>query len=104
MAELSKAYDPASAEGKWYQYWYDHKLYDGEAENVETGRKKEAFTIVIPPPNVTGMLTLGHVLNNTIQDLYVRWKRMQGIRGTLDTGNRPCGNCNSDEGCERAER
>lgn len=78
MGELSKAYDPSSAEGKWYQYWYDQKFYDAEAENLESGEKKEAFTIVIPPPNVTGMLTLGHVLNNTIQDLYIRWKRMQG--------------------------
>ncbi|MCE2504189.1 MAG: valine--tRNA ligase [Chlorobi bacterium] len=74
MAELPKAYQPSEAESKWYKYWYDHKLYDAKAENINEGKK--AFTIVIPPPNVTGMLTLGHVLNNTIQDLYIRWKRM----------------------------
>lgn len=73
MAELPKAYQPAEAEGKWYSYWYDHKLYD-----AEINPDKKPFTIVIPPPNVTGMLTLGHVLNNTIQDIYIRWKRMQG--------------------------
>ena len=77
MAELPKAYQPNEAENKWYQYWYDHELYHAEATNVEE-EGKEAFTVVIPPPNVTGMLTLGHVLNNTIQDLYVRWKRMSG--------------------------
>ncbi len=78
MAELSKAYEPSQAEKKWYAYWYDHRLYDAEAENIENRPKKKAFSIVIPPPNVTGMLTLGHVLNNTIQDLYIRLKRMQG--------------------------
>ena len=77
MAELPKAYQPAEAESKWYKYWYDHKLYDAEAHNIN--EEKKAFTIVIPPPNVTGMLTLGHVLNNTIQDLYIRWKRMSGF-------------------------
>ncbi len=78
MAELSKAYQPAEAEKKWYTYWYQHNLYNAEADRVGEGAK-EAFTIVIPPPNVTGMLTLGHVLNNTIQDLYIRWKRMSGF-------------------------
>lgn len=78
MAELSKAYQPAEAENKWYTYWYAHKLYDAEAEKIGASGKK-AFTVVIPPPNVTGMLTLGHVLNNTIQDLYIRWKRMSGF-------------------------
>ncbi len=73
MAELSKAYQPSEAENKWYTYWYDHKLYD-----ATINPEKEPYTIVIPPPNVTGMLTLGHVLNNTIQDIYIRWKRMQG--------------------------
>lgn len=73
MAELPKAYQPAEAENKWYRYWYDHKLYDAEATS-----DRQPYTIVIPPPNVTGMLTIGHVLNNTIQDLYIRWKRMQG--------------------------
>lgn len=73
MAELPKAYQPAEAESKWYRYWYEHKLY-----NAEANAARKPYTIVIPPPNVTGMLTIGHVLNNTIQDLYIRWKRMQG--------------------------
>lgn len=73
MAELPKAYAPAEAQARWYPYWYEHHLYDAE---VNAGRKP--YTIVIPPPNVTGMLTLGHVLNNTLQDIYVRWHRMRG--------------------------
>lgn len=86
MAELSKAYDPASAERKWYDYWYDRGLYDAEASNIPESRKKKPFSIVIPPPNVTGMLTLGHVLNNTIQDLYIRLKRMQGYEAVWIPG------------------
>jgi len=73
MAELAKAYTPAEAESRWYEYWYRHHLYDAEANS-----DRPSFTVVIPPPNVTGILTLGHVLNNTIQDLYVRWHRMRG--------------------------
>ena len=86
MAELSKAYNPSAAEKKWYDYWYDHRLYDAEAENVVGDRQKTPYSIVIPPPNVTGMLTLGHVLNNTIQDLYIRWKRMQGFEAVWIPG------------------
>ncbi|KXK56834.1 MAG: valine--tRNA ligase [Chlorobi bacterium] len=76
MAELPKTYTPAEAESRWYQYWYAHRLYDAQvpADTTQT----ESFTIVIPPPNVTGMLTMGHILNNTLQDLYIRWHRMQG--------------------------
>lgn len=73
MAELAKAYTPAEAESRWYEYWYRHHLYDAEVNS-----DRPSFTVVIPPPNVTGILTLGHVLNNTIQDLYVRWHRMRG--------------------------
>ncbi|MBS1911560.1 MAG: valine--tRNA ligase [Bacteroidetes bacterium] len=73
MAELPKAYNPAEAQARWYPYWYQHHLYDAEV-NTE----RPAFTVVIPPPNITGMLTLGHVLNNTLQDIYVRWHRMRG--------------------------
>ena len=85
MAELPKAYSPADSEEKWYAYWYDHHLYDTDADAVISGAKKP-FTIVIPPPNVTGMLTIGHVLNNTIQDLYIRLKRMQGYEATWIPG------------------
>ena len=86
MAELPKTYDPSSTEKKWYDYWYTSGLYDAEAAHVASSRRRKAFTIVIPPPNVTGMLTLGHVLNNTIQDLYIRLKRMQGYEAVWIPG------------------
>jgi valyl-tRNA synthetase len=73
MPELAKAYTPADAEGRWYPYWYQHHLYD-----AHINADRPSFTIVIPPPNITGMLTLGHILNNTIQDVYIRWHRMRG--------------------------
>ncbi len=70
--ELPTKYNPAEVEGKWYQYWTDHKLFHSEPDG------REAYTIVIPPPNVTGVLHMGHMLNNTIQDILVRRARMQG--------------------------
>ena len=73
MAELSKTYDPASVEQKWYARW----LADGSFKADATSAKPP-FSIVIPPPNITGVLTLGHVLNNTIQDILARRARMQG--------------------------
>jgi valyl-tRNA synthetase len=74
MAELPKTYDPRSVEPKWYQRWIDNHDF---AANPKS--KKPPFSIVIPPPNVTGVLTLGHVLNNTIQDILARRARMQGF-------------------------
>ncbi|MDI6803343.1 MAG: valine--tRNA ligase [Bacteroidota bacterium] len=73
MAQLSKTYSPKEAEEKWYPYWEKHNLFHAKANP-----DKKPYTIVIPPPNITGILTMGHVLNNTIQDVFVRWKRMQG--------------------------
>ena len=73
QTEIPKAYNPASVEDKWYKYWLDNKFFHSEIDD-----KKEPFTIVIPPPNVTGMLTMGHILNNTLQDIFIRTKRMQG--------------------------
>ena len=70
--KLSKAYNPAQIEDKWYPVWEKSGAYKPE-EN-----KEESFTIMIPPPNVTGILTMGHVLNNTIQDVLVRQARMKG--------------------------
>ena len=70
--ELASKYNPADVEGKWYQYWLDHKLFSSKPD----GRKP--YTIVIPPPNVTGVLHMGHMLNNTIQDILVRRARMEG--------------------------
>jgi valyl-tRNA synthetase len=72
MIEIPSKYDPATTEGKWYSYWMEHKLFKSVPD------KREPFTIVIPPPNVTGVLHMGHMLNNTIQDLLVRRARMQG--------------------------
>ena len=73
MAELPKTYDPKTVEPKWYQRWLDAAAFNADANS-----SKPAFSIVIPPPNVTGVLTLGHVLNNTIQDILARRARMQG--------------------------
>jgi valyl-tRNA synthetase len=74
MPELSKTYDPATAEPKWYARWIDHCDFKADPNS-----SKPAFSIVIPPPNVTGVLTLGHVLNNTIQDILARRARMLGF-------------------------
>jgi len=74
MAELSKTYDPRTVEPKWYQRWIDNHDFMADA-----GSKKKPFSIVMPPPNITGVLTLGHVLNNTIQDILARRARMQGF-------------------------
>ncbi len=70
--ELASKYNPADVEGKWYQYWLDNKLFSSKPDG------REPYTIVIPPPNVTGVLHMGHMLNNTIQDILVRRARMQG--------------------------
>ncbi len=70
--ELASKYDPCAIEEKWYQFWLDKKLFHSEPDN------RVPYTIVIPPPNVTGVLHMGHMLNNTIQDVLVRRARMQG--------------------------
>ena len=73
MKELSKTYTPQAFEDKWYSYWLEQKFF-----HADSGSEKEPYTIVIPPPNVTGVLHMGHMLNNTIQDVLVRRARMQG--------------------------
>ncbi|HAS57224.1 MAG TPA: valine--tRNA ligase [Algoriphagus sp.] len=73
MSTIASKYDPASAESKWYSYWMEHKLFSSQIDP-----NKEPYTIVIPPPNVTGVLHMGHMLNNTIQDVLIRRARMQG--------------------------
>ena len=70
--ELASKYNPADVEGKWYQYWLDNKLFSSKPDG------HEPYTVVIPPPNVTGVLHMGHMLNNTIQDILVRRARMEG--------------------------
>ena len=73
MSEISKAYNPSEVEDKWYKTWVESGCFKGKADP-----NKEAYSIVIPPPNVTGVLTMGHVLNNTIQDILIRRARQTG--------------------------
>ncbi len=75
IPELSKVYDPKQVEKKWYQYWMKKGYFKASAKS-----KKKPYTIVIPPPNVTGILHMGHALNNTLQDILVRYKRMSGFQ------------------------
>ena len=70
--ELASKYDPREVESKWYQYWLDNKLFSSKPDG------REPYTVVIPPPNVTGVLHMGHMLNNTIQDILIRRARMEG--------------------------
>ena len=70
--EIASKYDPKDVESKWYQYWLDNKLFSSKPDG------REPYTVVIPPPNVTGVLHMGHMLNNTIQDILVRRARMKG--------------------------
>ena len=74
LTDIPKAYNPKEVEDKWYKYWEKNKLFHSEVDE-----SKKPYTIVIPPPNVTGMLHLGHILNNTLQDVYLRYKRMKGF-------------------------
>ena len=73
MSEIPKAYEPQAVEEKWYQFWLDQKCFVANPDSP-----KPKYSIVIPPPNVTGMLHMGHVLNNTIQDILSRKARMDG--------------------------
>ena len=72
-ANIPKTYDPASFERKWYSYWEEHKLFHDEADE-----SREPYSVVIPPPNVTGQLHMGHALDETLQDILVRYQRMRG--------------------------
>ena len=73
MAEIPKAYEPQAVEEKWYQFWLDQKCFLADPKSP-----KPPYSLVIPPPNVTGMLHMGHVLNTTIQDILTRKARMDG--------------------------
>jgi valyl-tRNA synthetase len=70
---LDKSYDPHQVEERWYRYWVEHRYFRADEDS-----EREAYSIVIPPPNVTGSLHIGHALNNTLQDILIRFKRMQG--------------------------
>ena len=76
MSEIPKAYEPQSVEAKWYDFWVQNDCFTADPTRV--GERRPAYSIVIPPPNVTGMLHMGHVLNNTIQDILARKARMDG--------------------------
>src|SRR5215510_4073594 len=73
MPDIPKAYEPQAVEEKWYKFWLDEKCFVADPKS-----SKPAYSIVIPPPNVTGVLHMGHVLNNTIQDILARKARMDG--------------------------
>ena len=73
MQELPKSYTPQEVEDKWYLFWESSGFFHASPDSG-----KKPYTIVIPPPNITGILTMGHVLNNTLQDVFIRWRRMQG--------------------------
>ena len=83
--ELPKVYDPGEVEGKIYQMWMDHGCFHAEADP-----DKKPFSIVMPPPNVTGQLHMGHALDATLQDILTRFKRMQGLQRPVAAGYRPC--------------
>ena len=74
MTSLTKIYDPHDIEGKWYKYWQSNNFFHAEATS-----DKPSYAIVIPPPNITGSLHIGHALDNTLQDCLIRWQRMQGL-------------------------
>jgi valyl-tRNA synthetase len=74
LEDIPKAYNPKDTEDKWYRYWEENNLYHSEVDS-----KKNPYTIVIPPPNITGILHIGHILNNTLQDIFIRYKRMKGF-------------------------
>lgn len=80
MELLEAKYNPSSVEGKWYQYWMKHKLFHSKPDN------RKSYTIVMPPPNVTGVLHMGHMLNNTIQDILIRRARMKGFNACWAPG------------------
>ena len=72
--QIADKYSPQDIEAKWYEYWVDNRLFHSEVDP-----ERKPYTIVIPPPNVTGMLHMGHMLNNTLQDVLVRRARMKGL-------------------------
>src|SRR5260370_7173556 len=72
--ELPKAYDPQEAQPRWLAFWEERGYFHSRPDAA-----REPYTIVIPPPNVTGALHMGHALNNTLQDVLIRWRRMQGF-------------------------
>src|SRR5436309_2936810 len=77
--ELPKQFDPKSAQEKWLTFWEERGYNQSDPPPSDSKNPPKPFTIVIPPPNVTGALHMGHALNNTLQDILIRWRRMQGF-------------------------
>ena len=99
MSELAKAYEPQDVEKKWYAAWQAADCF-----RADENSSKEAYSIVIPPPNVTGILHLGHVLNNSIQDILARRATAERQGSPLAPRHRPRGHRDSGEGRARAAR
>lgn len=91
--QLPKAYIPADTEAKWYAWWENNHLFHGKPNP-----DKPAYSIVIPPPNVTGILHLGHILNNTLQDILIRHHKMMGYEVSWVSRHRPRGDCDGEQG------
>ena len=81
MIQLDKQYEPGEVEKRWGQFWEEEKFFQ-----ADESRESSAFSIVIPPPNITGRLHIGHAFNNTLQDILARWKRMQGFNALWQPG------------------
>jgi valyl-tRNA synthetase len=81
MTDLEKKYNPERVEKKWYQYGLEKKLF-----HADENSSKKAFSVVIPPPNITGSLHMGHALNSTLQDILIRWKKMDGFNTLWQPG------------------
>src|SRR5690348_13598 len=83
MSELPKAYEPADVEPRWYEFWLDHGVFRA---STEPGDTRPVYAIALPPPNVTGSLHMGHALGDTIEDVLIRHKRMQGFNTLWQPG------------------
>ena len=94
--ELAKTYDPSQMEGRLYEKWEKSGYFHAEVD-----RSRKPFTIVMPPPNITGQLHMGHALDNTMQDILIRFKRMQG-QCPLAARNGPCEHSDRSKGHVRA--
>src|SRR3954467_6419675 len=82
-AELGKGYEPAEVEPKWYAFWLEHRVFEA---SVDPADQRKPYTITLPPPNVTGSLQMGHALGDTIEDVLIRHKRMQGYNTLWQPG------------------
>ena len=98
MTEIAKAYDPKVVEAYWAQQWMEKGSFAASVDG-----EKEPYAIMIPPPNVTGMLHMGHVLDNTLQDILVRRARLEGKSVLWQPGDRSCGHRHTNKGGEATE-